>query len=55
VGPVKAPERRAAPAGIDFGSYMLVGIATGGHVFGAGAIHRPTANLDEIEAWLEAC
>lgn len=44
--------RRRDPNAIDYGAYLLADHETGGAAFGMGAIGRPTATLDDVEAWL---
>ena len=44
--------RRRDPRAIDYGRYMLVSIDENAVVFGTGAIGRPSATLDEVEAFL---
>jgi hypothetical protein len=44
--------RRRDPRAIDYGSYLLIDPRTNFAVFGIGAIGYPTADLDDIEAYL---
>jgi hypothetical protein len=44
--------RRRDPRAVDYGRYMLVDLATGAVVVGAGALGRPVWDLDQVEAHL---
>jgi hypothetical protein len=44
--------RTRDPRAVDYGGYMLVHLDTNAVAYGTGTIGRPTATLDEIEAWL---
>jgi hypothetical protein len=44
--------RSRNPRAIEHGRYMVVDPVVNGVVFGTGAIGRPTATLDDVEAFL---
>jgi hypothetical protein len=44
--------RRRDPRAVDYKRYMLVDLATGAVVVGAGVLDRPIWDLDQVEAYL---
>ena len=44
--------RRRDPRAVDYRRYMVVDLATGAVVVGAGALGRPVWDLDQVEAYL---